>query len=79
MAEPAQIAGEVGTFCATHAQPVVSESGKQHDALRAEVHARYDSLHREIGAMQRTMVQFAAVLVAALVGLFAAQLGVILL
>lgn len=48
------------------------------DELGRRVDDGFRELRSEVNAMQRTMIQFAAVLVAALVGVIATQLGLIL-
>jgi hypothetical protein len=50
---------------------------KMEDGFR-ELRAEINSMHRMTMGMQRTMIQFAAVLIAALVGVIATQLGLIL-
>jgi len=47
------------------------------DELGRRMDEGFKELRGEIGAMQRTMVQFASVMVAALMGVFAAQIGLI--
>jgi hypothetical protein len=51
--------------------------GKTEDGFR-ELRAEIGAMHQMMMGMQRTMIQFAAVLVAALVGVIATQLGLIL-
>ncbi len=48
------------------------------DRLEGKMEDGFRELRKELSAMQRTMIQFAAVLVAALVGVIATQLGLIL-
>lgn len=43
-----------------------------------ETNARFDVMNVRLDSLQRTMIQFGGVMIAALVGLFAAQLGLIL-
>ncbi len=45
--------------------------------LRTEMNARLERIDTRLDAMQRTMIQFAGVMIAALIALFAAQIGVI--
>jgi hypothetical protein len=47
------------------------ETNARFDAMNTEMNARFDSL-------QRTMIQFGGAMIAAMAGLFAAQLGLIL-
>ncbi|HKB50278.1 MAG TPA: hypothetical protein VKC63_02470 [Solirubrobacterales bacterium] len=48
------------------------------DRLESKVEDGFRELRQEMSAMQRLMIQFAAVMIAALVGLLATQLGPIL-
>jgi len=45
---------------------------------QSETNARFDAMNARLDSLQRTMIQFGGVMIAALVGLFAAQLGLIL-
>ncbi len=60
----------------------VDELSGRMDLGFAEVNRRMDEgfaeLNQRIDAMQRTMIQFGGVMIAALVGLMATQLGLIL-
>jgi len=60
----------------------VDELGRRMDAGFREIREEMATHQREMNArfdsLQRTMIQFGGVMIAALVGLFAAQLGLIL-
>ena len=60
----------------------VDELSRRMDLGFAEVNRRMDEgfgeINQRIDAMQRTTIQFGAVMIAALVGLLATQLGLIL-
>ncbi len=43
-----------------------------------ETNARFDAMNARFDSLQRTMIQFGGVMIAALVGLFATQFGLIL-
>lgn len=43
-----------------------------------ETNARFDAINARFDSLQRTTIQFGGVMIAALVGLFATQLGLIL-
>ena len=59
----------------------VEELGRRVDdgfrELRGDLNAGFTALNTRIDAIQRTTIQFAGAMIAALIGLFAAQIGLI--
>jgi hypothetical protein len=55
----------------------LDDLSKKVDELGRRMDDGFHELRMEISAMQRTLIQFAAVMVAALVGVLAAQIGLI--